>query len=322
MSAPVVILGPQRPTPNLREHLDRVAPTGPVALVTAGWRHDEDEIGPLAAHVARPIRHLRLYAEMDALLRAHPDVAAAYRARQDKILAYKEVYRVSLRAALQAVRDLRRRSAEAPDLYGPDLADAFDALRRIDARLLRRLDDIAAAHPAMLAPWRDMPAVAAMRARLVEALDGVAAILVAGGHVAVLRNRLRFFGLNHDLIEAPLRGTPLVVWSAGAMVLSERVVLFYDDPPHGHGEAEVLGRGFGLLGGRVFLPHARLRLDLGDEERVALFAGRFWPDACVGLEPGAALVHVPATGAWRDESLEGSCFRLAASGDVAPGGLA
>lgn len=313
MAAPILILGPQRPTPNLRGHLDRIAGDGPVALITAGWRHDEDEIGPLVDHVGREVRHLRLYAEMERALAADRPLAAAYRARQRDVLRYKEVYRISLRAALTAVRDLRRHAHDAPDLYGPDLHDAFDALRRIDSRLLRRLDEIHQAHAEVERPFEASSVVAAARERLMGQLDGVAAVLIAGGHVAVLRNRLRFFGLHNEIARAPGRGVPLVAWSAGAMVLTERIILFYDDPPHGHGEAEVLARGFAIVPGVVLLPHARLRLDLADEERVALFAGRFLPSRCVALEPGVALELGP-DGRFEDHSLPGSAFYLGLDG--------
>jgi len=318
VAAPLLVLGPQRPTPNLRDHLDRISAEGPVALITAGWRHDEDEIGPLSQHLGREVRHLRLYAEMEERLRAEPELAAAYRARQNDILRYKDVYRISLGATLNAVRELRRHAHAAPDLYEPDLRDAFEALHRIDTRLLRRIDAIVETHAAVAEPWRASPAVAHVRARLLRALDGVAAVLIAGGHVAVLRNRLRFFGLHQEIVAIPARGVPLVAWSAGAMVLTERVVLFYDDPPHGHGEAEVLGRGFGALPNVVLLPHARLRLDLADEERVALFAGRFSPSSCIGLEPGAAL-EVGPDGALVDHGAPGASFTLGVDGRVRAG---
>lgn len=319
MPAPVIVLGPQRPTPNLRTHLDRCGVEGSVALVTAGWRHEEDEIGPLVAHVERPVRHLRLYAEMDALMRGLPDLSAAYRARQEQILLYKDVYRISLRAALTAVRDLRRHAARAPSLYEPDLRDAFDALQRIDARLLHRLDTLHAAHADLGEPWLHHPEVAAVRERLLALLEGVGAMLIAGGHVAVLRNRLRFFGLDRELIALPERGIPLVAWSAGAMVLTRQVVLFYDDPPHGHGEAEVLGRGFNLVPGVVLLPHARLRMDLADAERLAIFAGRFAPEPCVGLESGVALERDAVSGAWTDHSDPGAVFHLGRDGELVAG---
>lgn len=319
MHAPVIVLGPQRPTPNLRAHLDRCGVEGPIALITAGWRHEEDEIAPLVAHVERPVRHLRLYAEMDALMRALPDLSAAYRARQEQILLYKDVYRISLRAALTAVRDLRRHATRAPSLYEPDLRDAFDALQRIDARLLHRLDALHAAHAEIGAPWLHHPKVAEARERMLSLLDGVGAVLVAGGHVAVLRNRLRFFGLDRELIALPERGVPLVAWSAGAMVLTRQVVLFYDDPPHGHGEAEVLGRGFNLVPGVVLLPHARLRLDLDDAERLAIFAGRFAPEPCVALECGVALDLDVGSGAWTDHSEPDAVFHLGLDGEIVPG---
>jgi hypothetical protein len=46
--------------------------------------------------------------------------------------------------------------------------------------------------------------------------------------VAVLVNRLRLFGLG-DLVA----DKTVFAWSAGAMAVSERVVLFHDDPPQG-----------------------------------------------------------------------------------------
>lgn len=321
MSAPVLVLGPQRPTPNLRGHLDRCVPPGPVALITAGWRHDEDEVGPLLQHLGREVHHLRLYAIMEAILQDHHELAAAYRARQDRILAYKEVYRISLRATLDAVRELRRHAHRDPELYQPDLDDAFEAMRQIDVRLLRRLHEIHELHPDVAEPYLRHPAVRRARAQIIAELEASRGLLLAGGHVGVLRNRLRFFGLHHLITELPEREVPVIAWSAGAMVLTRKVVLFYDDPPHGHGEAEVLGEGFGLLRHVVLLPHARLRLDLQDDERVGIFAGRFAPKTCVGIEPGAALEFDPATGAVLDHSSPGSVFRLQIDGSVADGGL-
>jgi peptidase E len=54
------------------------------------------------------------------------------------------------------------------------------------------------------------------------------AVLIAGGHIAVLLNRLRLFDLSAVLRERPVFG-----WSAGAMVLTSRIVLFHDSPPRG-----------------------------------------------------------------------------------------
>jgi hypothetical protein len=290
---------------------------GPLALFTAGWRHDEDETAPLREHVGRPVRHIRLYHEMDRILSEDPAFAAKYRERQRRVMAYKDVYRISLRAATVAIRELSAVCAQDVELYGADLEDAFSALRAVDERLLARLARIHAAHPDVSSPWRDHAAAAVVYARVREALHGVGAVLIAGGHVAVLRNRLRFFGVDGLLREVVDAGVPLIAWSAGAMALTRRIVLFYDDPPEGHGDAEVHGAGFGLLPGVVLLPHARLRLTLEDQERVSTMARRYFPDACIGLEPGAWLVHSPAAG-YTDASAPESSFLLQRDGTLGP----
>jgi hypothetical protein len=105
-------------------------------------------------------------------------------------------------------------------------------------------------------------------------------VLVAGGHVAVLLYRMRLFGLA-DL----LQGRTVIGWAAGAMALSERVVLFHDDLPFGPGHAESLDDGLGLARGIVPLPHASRRLRLDDPARVSLFARRFAPAVPVALDP-------------------------------------
>ena len=100
----------------------------------------------------------------------------------------------------------------------------------------------------------------------------------------MLLNRLRLF----DFLG--LAGNcPVIAWSAGAMAVSERVVLFHDSPPQGAGNPEVLDAGLGLGRQLVALPHARRRLRLGDPLRVSLFARRFAPSTCAVLEEGARL---------------------------------
>lgn len=116
--------------------------------------------------------------------------------------------------------------------------------------------------------------------------------MIAGGHVAVLLNRLRLFGVI-ELAE----DKPIVAWSAGAMALGARVVLFHDSPPWGAGNAEVLEVGLGCYRGLLPLPDARHWLRLEDPARVALFARRFAPDLCAALDDGAAVRGEP--GRWR-----------------------
>lgn len=317
MPAPVVVLGPQRPLPNLSKALDALGVEGPLALITAGWRVDEDEIGPLVEHVSpRRVRHLKLYAAVERIFRAEPDLAAAYHARQARVVAYKDVYRISLHAASMAVSQLYDRVSADPDVYGPDLGDAIGALRMVDERLLDRIDAIREAHPDVAAPWTH-PAVQSVLDALVDQLDGCGAVLIAGGHVGVLRNRLRILGLDPVIRSLRERGVPLLAWSAGAMVLARRIVLFYDDPPEGHGDAEVFGRGLDLLPGVVWLPHARMRLDLQDRRNVGLLARRLRPEKAVALEVGAHLVWDGVR--FTDHSGSDACYRLGTDGRLLPG---
>jgi hypothetical protein len=97
-------------------------------------------------------------------------------------------------------------------------------------------------------------------------------------------------------IAAALRSAPVIAWSAGAMALADRIVLFHDRSPQGPGHAEVYGSGLSLLRDVVLLPHARARLLLDDTPRMAVFARRFAPARCVLLETGTR-IEVP-DGGW------------------------
>jgi hypothetical protein len=89
----------------------------------------------------------------------------------------------------------------------------------------------------------------------------------------------------------------VIAWSAGAMALADRIVLFHDRSPQGPGHAEVYGSGLSLVRDVVLLPHARARLLLDDMARMAVFARRFAPARCVPLEAGTR-IDVSSDGAW------------------------
>jgi hypothetical protein len=122
----------------------------------------------------------------------------------------------------------------------------------------------------------------------------------------VLLNRLRLFG-----VDRLLAGRTVVACSGGAMALAERVVLFHDAPPWGPGHPEVGEVGMGLVTGVIALAHGSARLRLGDMARVARFARRFAPDACLLLDPGARAE-------WAGEWSAAEARVLATSGRVEP----
>jgi hypothetical protein len=113
------------------------------------------------------------------------------------------------------------------------------------------------------------------------ALAGARALAVAGGHVGVLAHVLRLFA-----VAAP---PTVVAWSAGAMALTDRVLLFHDRTANGPSHAEFSDVGLGWIPGAVLLPHARRRLRVDDAARMAELAVRAAPARCVILDDGVRL---------------------------------
>ena len=102
--------------------------------------------------------------------------------------------------------------------------------------------------------------------------------------MAVLLNRIRLFGL-YQLLALK----PVIAWSAGAMAMSDRIVLFHHTAPQGKRDAELLDAGLGIVRRRVLLPHADTRLDWRNRRRMALFSRRFSPASCCTLDNGSLI---------------------------------
>lgn len=281
----MILLGPQRSRPTLAEAVARLgidsSGTGQIASVTAGWQEREAEIDEMREHLSQPVVDLRLHRRCEQAFAEDPDLFHAHRARQDRLRAMHRLYRYRLDFALEPARELLRRTGDAA-LLAPEREAAIAAIRDLDRRYLRRIAEVHRAfeqdHPAGA-----HPALERQRDEIANLLEESAALAIAGGHVAVLVNRLRLFRF------AELAPKPIIAWSAGAMALAERVVLFHDSPPQGAGNAEVFDVGLGLTSGLLPLPHARRRLQLEDPFRVELFARRFAPDVCLLLDEGDAV---------------------------------
>lgn len=277
----LILLGPQNRRPvfgSLLEHFG----DGPFAVVSAGWREDEGEVEELAD---RPdLIDLHLYRRAEALFAADPALFRAHRERQTRLQTLQRLYRLRLGHALDALRDLDKVAADLR-LLAIERRAALAAIRALDRhhlRQIRRQHQRFAQHGS---PIRH-EGLAAQRAELAELIAASSAVLLTGGHVALLMARLRLFDLGPLLADKPL-----IAWSAGAMVLTERIVAFHDHPPQGSNDPELIDVGLGLARGLVCLPHARRRLRLDDRDRVALFAARFAPARCVTLDEGARLIR-------------------------------
>jgi hypothetical protein len=304
----VLALGPQFRAPNLREVLEHAGLDGPVLAITAGWQEREGELDALEQHLGAPVRDLRLYERAEAVFAQDRELQEAHRARQGELRRLQDLYRLRLDHAKAAARELQL-AQDGSMAARRALRSAITALRRLDAGHLR---DLRAVHARFERRWSAArhPLLGHQLQDLEQLVTAAGVVCIAGGHVAVLLNRLRLFGLG-----PALRSRPVVAWSAGAMAIAARVVLFHDHPPQGAGNTELFETGLGLVPDAVFLPHAATRLALDDRARVALLARRLAPATGYTLDDGDIL-H------WRRGRLcrAQGARRLLRSGDTAPAG--
>jgi hypothetical protein len=262
---------------------------GPVAAITAGWQEREPDDAELVALLGGRAVNLALYRRWLDVRDRDPEYRAGERDLAGVLAELQELYLVRLDYALQAVYAVQRRAGAAV-ASADALGEAVEAVRELDAAHLRRVNGARGEFFARLVP-HERPVIAEHRAEVSAALADAAALVITGGHVGVLAEVLHLFN-----IAAALR-SPVIAWSAGAMALADRIVLFGDRSPRGPGHAEVYGSGLSLLRDVVLLPHARARLLLDDTPRMAVLARRFAPARCVPLEAGTR-IDVSADGAW------------------------
>jgi hypothetical protein len=289
----IVLLGPQR-RPTLEgvvRSLGLSGPglAGPVATITAGWQEREPDDALLADLLEGQAVNLALYRRWLDVQDRDPEYRAGEQRLAGVLAELQALYLLRLDYALQAVYAVQRRSAPA-SASGDALGEALEAVRELDAAHLRRVNGARGEFFARLVP-HERPVIAEHRAEVSAVLADAAALVITGGHVGVLAEVLHLFN-----IAAALR-SPVIAWSAGAMALADRIVLFGDRSPRGPGHAEVYGSGLSLLRDVVLLPHARARLLLDDTPRMAVLARRFAPARCVPLEAGTR-IDVSADGAW------------------------
>jgi len=276
----VILLGPQR-----RPTVDAVArslgldgPGEPVATITAGWQEREPDDTELGTLLGGSAVNLSLYRRwLDVQDRDAP-YAAAERELAGTLAELQDLYLLRLDYALRAVYAVQRRST------GDALAEAVAAVRELDAAHLRRVDGARGEFFQRLQP-HDRPVIAGHRAAVQGVLGQARALVIAGGHVGVLADVLHLFNVAAALDPQ----LPVIAWSAGAMALAERIVLFGDRSPQGPGHPVVYGSGLSVLRHVVLLPHARTRMLLEDTPRMAVFARRFSPARCVLLEGGTRI---------------------------------
>ena len=275
----ITLLGPQR-RPTLEGVAASLYPDGPVATITAGWQDREGDDAELGRLLGSRDINLRLHARWLDVQERDPVFAVGERRLAELLAELQDLYLLRLDHALQAVYAVGRRGGNR--LGSGVLAEAIETVRELDTAHLGRAGALRGEFYQRLAP-HDRPVIAEHRAEVAGVLGDAAALVVAGGHVGVLADALHLFN-----VAAALR-SPVIAWSAGAMALAERIVLFHDRSARGPGHPETFDSGLSLLHGVVPLPHARARLLLDDMPRMAVFARRFAPARCVLLENGTRL---------------------------------
>lgn len=262
--------------------LDGLGVRGPVAAVTAGWQERESDDGELMRLLSGRGLNLHLHARWTAALQEDPDYGRAEREHRVVLGELQQLYLTRLDHALRATYAVAQRVDGHPRIQAIAVEDALATVRDVDAR---HLDRVAELRRAFLDAWqpRERDSVAKQHEEIRGALVQAECLVIAGGHVGELLTVLDLFRIADDL---PMQ---VVAWSAGAMAITDRVVLFHDRSAHGPAQAEVFDVGLGIVPGVVALPHARRRLRTDDSLRMSVLARRFAPATCLVLDDGVTV---------------------------------
>lgn len=280
----IVILGPQRFQTCIKDAVKSMGLNGPFASITAGWQERESEIEELDEHLGEETLNLLLHQRGEDIFRGDPVFREAHRQHQAQLQKLQTLYRLRLNNLQGAVEDLmRHRKEHVAEMIDPEIEDAQRLVTLLDEHHLNRIQQL---HDDFLDKWKSDVGAKVMdhHDEIAEILQRCSGVLIAGGHVAVLLNRIRLLRL-----EPLIRDKPIIAWSAGAMVLGQKVVIFHDSPPQGRGYAEVFENGLGLYPDMIPFPHAQKRLMLNDPMRVSMLAGRFPNDRCLTFEHGSTI---------------------------------
>jgi Peptidase family S51 len=286
-----ILLGPQRFLTTagtvVRTLLEDGPADAPVATVTAGWQDREPADGELDDVLDGRSRNLHLYGRLSDVLTHDEHFSEQALAHRDAMDELAGLYSLRLQRALESVYAVARRPARQ-DVADAAFADAVRGVRDIDAWYLHTVDQLYG-DLEQAAPVTGSELVMRHRHEVAELLRDAVGLAVAGGHVGILLRCLRLF----DVVAAP--ELPVVAWSAGAMAMTERVVLYNDNGPQGVQGAELWDRGVGRVRDVVAMPHARRRLRLDDPVQARVFVRRFAPATCLLLDDGTT-VEIGADG--------------------------
>lgn len=277
-----MLLGPQRDFTEVTDVLDELGVNGQVALITAGWQENECEDEGLTRALGRPTVNLSLHSRSEEVFAREPDFAAGWATRQKHLQHLQEFYRIRLDAIDDGASAIAVRHVE-PEILDEQCEITVSQLRHVDDDHVTRCRIVLAAFDET---WETTarPIIMEHRRTIAAEIEASEALVIAGGHVVALLNRMRLFD-----VFAAVKKRPIVAWSAGAMTLTDRIILFHDSPPFGKNLAQVLDQGMGLCPGVVVLPDMARRVRLDNRGAIERFARRMAPADCLALDAGSRL---------------------------------
>ncbi|MFK5645770.1 hypothetical protein ACI3ET_04525 [Ornithinimicrobium sp. LYQ121] len=288
----ITLLGPQR-QPRLGTVVQQLGLTGSrFATITAGWRDRESDDGLLHEQLGGNAVNLHLWRRMQQVWEADPELEQADRRRRQSLTEMQTLYLIGLEQAAVAINRILEHTPLDPGIVALALQDVLQVMRDMDERHLQRVGELH--HDFYL---RQNPehrdAVVEARFLVGREIAGCDAIVIPGGHVGVLLGALHLFNLgpalsspSEDEDGTPDLFRPVIAWGAGAMALTERVLLFYDNAVARPGVSEMLMDGLALTRDVVALPSPKDRLDIKNLERMRVLAARTAPAHALLLDEG------------------------------------
>jgi hypothetical protein len=160
---------------------------------------------------------------------------------------------------------------------------------------LRAVTDTIQEYDQRIAPT-ERPSIQRYRERVRERIEECRGLLIAGGHVGVLLNRLSLSGLLDGWRH------PVAAWSGGAHVLGATLVFYHQRLPHEAWDLEYSRAGWGWYRQWQLFTRPAERFDLAQRRELAVVARRV-PQLCLLVPPPAELEWDPERG-WQGSGIE------------------
>ena len=279
----IIFLGPQpRDFRDVAQVVSELDFDKKIGLISAGWQENELDHSALIHALDRETVNLELHGRSEIVAEKEEEFVQAWALRQKHLRHLQEFYRVRLDAIDEGARTIAVRHV-SDALLEEQREITVAQLRHLDDDHLRRCRKLREEFDEKWRPF-ERPALAEHREAIGALIEDCGLLLITGGHVVALLNRMRLFSIPEKITELPI-----VAWSAGAMTLTEKIVLFHDSPPFGKNLAQVLDFGLGFCSGVVALPDLSRRVNLDQTTGIGRFAKRMAPSRCIGLDPGGLL---------------------------------